>query len=97
MREQPVFSLEEAVHKMTGKAASAFRLRDRGVLAVGKAADLTIFKADTIRDRATFTDPIRFPEGIEQVYVNGVLTVSHGRHTGVRKGRVLTKMNGYIV
>ena len=97
VREQPVFSLEEAVHKMTGKAASAFRLRDREVLAVGKAADLTIFKADTIRDRATFTDPIRFPEGIEQVYVNGVLTVSHGRHTGVRKGRVLTKMNGYIV
>ena len=97
VRENPVFSLEEAIHKMTGKAASAFRLRDRGVLAAGKAADLIIFKDGTIRDRATFTEPVQFPEGIEQVYVNGVLTVDHGTHTDARSGRVLIKNHGYIV
>lgn len=91
VRENPVFTLEEAVYKMTGKAAAAFRMKDRGTLAPHKAADLTIFEANRICDTATYAAPQQYPAGIRRVYVNGVLTVEDGRHTGARTGRVLTK------
>jgi N-acyl-D-aspartate/D-glutamate deacylase len=52
-------------------------------------ADVTVFNSDTIIDTATFQDPIRFPEGVEYVFVNGEMTVDRGEHTGARAGAVL--------
>jgi N-acyl-D-amino-acid deacylase len=48
-----------------------------------------VFNPDTIIDTATFQDPIRFPEGVEYVFVNGEMTVENGEHTGARAGDVL--------
>ena len=89
VREQGVLSLEEALRKMTSLPAQRFGLLDRGVLRPGMRADVTVFNPDTIIDTATFQDPIRFPEGVEYVFVNGEMTVDRGKHTGARAGAVL--------
>jgi N-acyl-D-amino-acid deacylase len=89
--ELGLLSLEEAVHRMTGMVARKLGLRDRGVLAPGAAADLVVFDPRRVKDRATYADPRRSPEGIMHVFVNGAWTVRDGAHTGARAGTVLSK------
>ena len=72
-RAQGVLSLAQAVHKMTGMSAQRFRLAERGVLAAGKAADVVVFDPARIQDKATFEHPQQLSEGVEAVWVNGVL------------------------
>lgn len=74
---------------MTSMPADRARLRDRGRLARGKKADVVVFDAAAVEDRATFEDPHRYPAGIVHVIVNGVPVVRNGEHTGARPGRVL--------
>jgi len=92
VRERGIISLPEAVRKMTALPAQKLGLRDRGVLRPGAWADLVVFNQDTIGDVASYSDPKKYPRGIEYVTVNGVLTVSRGRHTGAKAGMVLTKL-----
>ena len=73
-----MLGLAQAIHKMTGLSAQRFRLADRGVLAAGKAADVVVFDPARIQDRATFENPKQVSDGIEAVWVNGVLS-----YTGV--------------
>lgn len=89
VREQGILTLEQAVWKMTGFPAQRMGFKDRGTLAKGYAADLTLFDPATIRDVATFDDPCRYPEGIPYVIVNGKVVVDGGRHTGALHGEVL--------
>jgi N-acyl-D-amino-acid deacylase len=91
VRERKDMSLEEAVRKMTSLPARRLGLGDRGVIAERKAADLVIFDPETVIDRATYENPRQYPEGIEEVIVNGVLSVEKGRFTGLLGGRVLRK------
>ena len=90
-RDVGLFSLETAVHKMTGLTAKTFGLADRGLIKPGMAADITLFDADAIRDAATFDRPIQSAPGIDTVIVNGEAAWRDGRWTGARPGRVLTK------
>ena len=69
---------------MTGLPRGRFGLRDRGVVREGFAADLVLFDAATVRDVATFTDPQRPAEGIDAVWVNGVLSSRDQAPTGAR-------------
>ena len=87
VREQKVMPLETAIHKMTGLPARKIQLEDRGVIRPGAFADLVAFSPDTIRDTATFTDPHRYPQGIDLVVVNGKITVREGEMTGTLAGR----------
>ena len=87
--DKSAFSMEEAVRKMTSAPAERIGLEDRGVLAKGMAADVVAFDTSKIRDCATFENSHAYPEGIEYVIVNGVLTVEKGRHTMERNGLVL--------
>ena len=89
VREQRALSLEEAVRKMTSLTAARFGLTDRGVVCAGARADLVVFDADRVADRATFDEPRRYPDGVPYVIVNGVPVVDEGQHTGMRPGRVL--------
>jgi N-acyl-D-amino-acid deacylase len=89
-RDARLLSLQEAVHKMTGLPARRFGLGDRGVIRVGARADLVVFDAALVADRATYEDPHRYPAGIEHVIVNGRLAVRDGEHSGNLPGRVLT-------
>lgn len=79
VRDEKLFSLEAAVHRMTGKPAARFGLVDRGAIRAGSFADLVIFDPATITDQATYVDPHRPTRGIETVIVNGVPVVIDGR------------------
>jgi N-acyl-D-aspartate/D-glutamate deacylase len=89
VKEKPVLSLPDAVRKMTGWPATRMRLANRGTIAVGNWADVTIFDYDALQDRATYERPMEFPTGIEWVLVNGVVTIERGKHTGAKAGQVL--------
>lgn len=91
VREDDLLSWEEAVYKMTGKAAEVFRLRERGLLREGYFADIVLFNPETVNDCSTLEEPQQYPQGIEYVFVNGELTVEKGTHTSKRPGRVLTR------
>jgi N-acyl-D-amino-acid deacylase len=88
-RDVGLFSLETAVHKMTGLTARTFGLEGRGLIRDGMAADITLFDAQTVGDAATFESPIRAARGIATVIVNGEVAWRDGRTTGARPGRVL--------
>ena len=64
-------------------------MTERGVLAEGKVADITIFDPEMIRDNSTFTDPVKRPSGIETVLVAGMTVLEKGEFTGANPGRVL--------
>ena len=74
---------------MTSLPAQKLGLRDRGVIRPGAWADLVVFDPDKVTDVATYANPERYPKGIEYVFVNGVLTINKGKHTGALAGKVL--------
>ncbi len=86
-----LFSLETAVHKMTGLTATNFGLTDRGVIQEGAFADLTLFNEETVDAVATYENPIALSKGIETVIVNGDIVWEHGHVTAARPGRVLSR------
>ena len=81
--------LPEAIRKMTSLPARHFGLTDRGTIAIGRAADVVVFDPAQIADCATYAAPHQLARGVCHVLVNGVLTLSGGRFTGNRAGRVL--------
>lgn len=92
-REEGLFSLPEAVHKMTSLPAQRFGLAGRGLIREDFSADLVLFDPETIIDTATFSDPIRPAEGITAVWVNGVLSYTDEGATGNRGGRFVRRGN----
>ncbi len=90
-RDRKLFSLETAVHKMTGLPAARFGLHGRGLVQAGFAADLVVFDPDRVADAATFAQPLQPAVGIHNVYVNGTLAWHDGAGTGARTGQVLRR------
>lgn len=90
-REVGLFGLETAVRKMTGLPAARFGLAARGVVRAGACADLCVFDAETVIDRATFAEPTLPAAGIDHVFVNGRPVWSEGKPTGERPGRALRR------
>lgn len=89
VREDRVLTLEDAVRKMTSLPAQRLGHLDRGQVRPGFYADLVLFKAETVAERATFENSEQFPVGIDYVVVNGTLVIDQGRHTGAKPGKVL--------
>ncbi len=90
-RDKQVMPLEDAVYKMTGLPASILGLKDRGVLRVGKLADLTVFDPGTVCDTSEFTDSVRKPQGIFHTLVGGAFVVRDGEYVGSKQGSILKK------
>src|SRR3954470_18876946 len=88
-RELKLFSMEEAVRRMTSLPARRLGLWDRGLIRQSFAADLVVFDAERIADTATFEDPKRYPDGIEIVVVNGKVVLEGGKRTRERPGVAL--------
>ncbi len=91
VREAQLFSLEEAVRKMTGLPASVLGLADRGRVAEGMVADLVLFDPASVRDNATYEEPTRLASGIEYVLIGGELAVARGQLVKLDGGRVLRR------
>ncbi|MEO7455251.1 MAG: D-aminoacylase [Gemmatimonadaceae bacterium] len=91
VREEKTLPLEQAVFKMTGMPAKRLGLKNRGTLRAGSAADVVVFDAATIADRATFDAPHQYATGIDAVLVNGKLAVDNGKYTNSRAGKVLRR------
>jgi N-acyl-D-amino-acid deacylase len=91
VREQHVLELREAVRRMTSVPAGQFKIPQRGLLRQGFHADVVVFDARTVGDRATYEKLHEYPVGIDYVIVNGVITVTPKGHTGARAGRRLVR------
>jgi N-acyl-D-amino-acid deacylase len=89
VRDEKVITMEEAIRKMTSANAAKIHIYDRGLLRPGMWADVTVFDAGKVIDKSTFEQPHQYAEGIEQVFVNGTLVLSKGKHLGTRPGVVL--------
>ncbi|NQZ43559.1 MAG: D-aminoacylase [Flavobacteriaceae bacterium] len=93
-RDEGVLSLEEAVRKLTALPADNLKLKKRGRLAIGHYADIVVFDPEKVTDKATFTDPHQYAEGMIHVWVNGEQVLRDGEHTGATPGRFV-KGPGY--
>ena len=93
-RDEGIFSLQEGIRKLTSLPADNLKLKKRGRLKVGHFADIVAFDADKVRDKATFTEPHQYAEGMVHVFVNGGQVLKDGEHTGALPG-VFVKGPGY--
>lgn len=91
VRDEGLFPLEEAVHKMTGLPASVLGLTDRGLIRPGQAADLVLFDPETVEDQATYARPTELAAGIERVLIGGQTAYEPGTPRAERFGRVLRR------
>jgi N-acyl-D-amino-acid deacylase len=89
VRDEPFYTLEDAVRRMTSLPAQSMGIEGRGTLAEGWAADLVVFDPQAVSDNTTDLRPARYPSGIEHVVVNGTLTVGPQGHSGALSGQVL--------
>jgi len=89
VRDQHLLPLEMAIRKITSLPAQREHLQDRGVLKPGYFADVTIFDAGKIIDRATYTNPAQLAEGVDYTIVNGQIEFDHGKLTGLTAGHFL--------
>ncbi len=93
-REKKLCTLEEAVRRVTGKPTEVFSIPDRGRLAVGLAADITVLDPAAIAPRATYLQPVQLAQGVRHVIVNGKVALTDGRQTGERAGQFLRRNTG---
>jgi N-acyl-D-amino-acid deacylase len=91
VREEKILPLEEMLKKITSLAAQRFGFERRGAIERNYFADLVIFDPNKIIDRATYTAPHQYPQGIEYVLVNGRVVIQNGEHTGQLPGMILRK------
>jgi N-acyl-D-aspartate/D-glutamate deacylase len=91
VRERGIQSLEVAIARLSSVPAARLGLRDRGVIREGAIADLVVLDPDTVIDRASDTEPARYPVGIDHVVVNGRIAIRDGTETGERPGRLLRR------
>jgi N-acyl-D-aspartate/D-glutamate deacylase len=89
VREKRQLDLVGAIRKMTSMPAERFGITDRGTIAKGRIADLVVFDADSVTDRATFAEPFLTPVGVSDVFVSGTAVVRNEQLTGARPGKVL--------
>jgi N-acyl-D-aspartate/D-glutamate deacylase len=86
-----VLTLPQAIHRSSALTAQTLRLPERGVLAVGKFADVIVFDTVTVADRATYREPTLLATGMRYVFVNGTLAIDQGTFTGVLAGLALRR------
>ncbi len=86
-RDENLFSLEEAIRKLSALPAKNLKLKKRGMLKIGNYADIVVFDPEQVNDKATFENPHQYAEGVLHVWVNGTQVLKEGEHTGTTPGR----------
>lgn len=91
VRDEKIFSLEEAIQKSTSAPARRFGIDGRGELKEGYHADIVVFSRENIAETNSFAAPHSYPAGIDYVIVNGSIVIDHGEHTDTLPGIILRK------
>jgi N-acyl-D-amino-acid deacylase len=91
-RERNLFSLEDAIRKMTSAPAKRLNLEDRGRIAAGAHADLVIFDPEGFRDTASYENPKQFASGLDWVFVNGKPLLKEGDVRDIRAGQLIRRV-----
>lgn len=89
VRDEKLFSLEEAIHRMTQLPVSRVHLQKRGALKPGYFADVVVLDPETIQDHATYDKPHHYATGVQHVFVNGIQVLAKGVHTGNTPGQIV--------
>jgi N-acyl-D-amino-acid deacylase len=89
VREEKIITLESAIREMTSLPANQLKLRDRGRITEGLAADLVLFDPAKIQDTATFAKPLSYAQGIDYVVINGQLAIDQAQPTNALPGKIL--------
>lgn len=89
VRDEKIVPMEEAIRRLTAMPATNLKIVSRGMLQPGYFADVVIFDAATVGDKATFDAPHQYSTGMIHVFVNGKQVLKDGRHTGAKPGRVV--------
>ncbi|RDW21364.1 D-aminoacylase [Oceanobacillus arenosus] len=89
VKEMKTLTLEQAVRKVTSFPVQRFKLGKRGLLIPGYKADITIFNQETINDLATFENPIQYPNGISNVFINGVKAIENKVNLKTSNGEMI--------
>jgi N-acyl-D-amino-acid deacylase len=89
VREERALTLQKAIRKCTSFPAQRLRLKDRGMIREGMWADITIFDYNNITDNFSILNPAQYAKGVEYVFVNGILVLEKGKHTGKLPGKAL--------
>jgi N-acyl-D-amino-acid deacylase len=90
-QQKNLFSIEEAVRRMTSLPAETFGLKERGLIRENNWADLVIFDRNQILDTATFEKPFSIPEGIHYTIVNGSIVLEQQNLTRALPGIALRR------
>jgi N-acyl-D-amino-acid deacylase len=83
-------TLEQAIHKITGKVAQIYHLQKRGIVKEGYFADLVVLNTASLKSQATFANPLVYPRGIEWVVVNGKISIEQEEYINTGNGQVIT-------
>ncbi len=89
VREMHIFTLEEAIRRMTSQSADRLGVSDRGILRQGMKADVVIFDPEKVKDKSTYAKPDQYSEGIAWVFVNGTPAIANGKPTNALPGQIL--------
>jgi N-acyl-D-aspartate/D-glutamate deacylase len=95
VRTHKAITLREAVYRTSVLPAAIFGIPERVQIRVGYWADLVLFDPERLSDRATYEEPLRRPEGIEHVLVNGQWVVREGRLLPVYGGRPVRRLQAF--
>ena len=95
VRQEQVLSLEEAVYKMTHKAATALGIRQRGLLKENYYADMNLIDYENFREKGTFTDPAQHPTGLKLVMINGEIVIENGIYQENYPGKVIRRDSSF--
>ena len=87
VRDEKVISLQEAIRKLSALPAQNLSLQDRGRLRKGYFADVVVFDPATVQDHATYDHPHQLSTGVDEVWINGIEALHHGKATGAPSGR----------
>ena len=89
VKKEKALSLAEAIHKMTGLSAEQTGIQKRGIIKTGNYADIVIFNPETVNDEATISKPHKISDGIEKVFVNGIVVFENKKTTGAYPGKII--------
>lgn len=91
VKEKTLLSWENAIYKMSGMPAKLLGIEKRGAVVEKNIADLMIFNPQKLSDKSTYDNPWQYPDGIENVFINGQPVLINGEIKNTAAGQIIKK------